>query len=75
MTEKRMPNRDEIWTNNRLNIDYQVIGIAQDADCPDPRQMVIYLNVETDEYYVRSMESWMGTNREGNPRFTFVMEV
>lgn len=73
------PKLEEIWLNNRNGHQYQIIGLPKWSDTPnvdnstdDADQLetwVVMMNVYTGYEFVRSMDSFMGTNRNGQPRF------
>lgn len=66
---------DQVWINSRNNSAYQVLGLPTWSDTPgaekleDLEKWVFLKNLETSETYVRSQESFLGTNRHGEARF------
>lgn len=66
------PKVGEFWKNSRRGFEYRVISVPFWSDSPDENdleQWVTLRNIRTNVDYTRSMESFMGTNRDGQPRF------
>ena len=72
---EKHPEVGEIWKNNRRNIEYTIVVVALWADSPDENnreEWVVYQNINDKSISVRSMKSWLGTNRNGQKRFEYV---
>lgn len=72
--EYEFPPIGSRWLNNRSQQVYTVVGMVANAD--DGRQSweVLYRcdSDLTSLHWRRSLESWYGTNREGQPRFVMI---
>lgn len=73
--------KGELWRNNRRGFVYEVVALPLWSDTPNVHpdegidgleQWVVLRNIETGVEYTRSMQSFRGTNRDGQPRFECV---
>lgn len=78
MPDRRTPEgekklrRGQVWLNTRRGFKYLILGFPKWSDSPDEKNLETFvhlINVQTGVEYVRSIESFFGTNREGAPRF------
>jgi hypothetical protein len=66
------PMPGELWLNKRRNFTYEIVARAFWSDSPDEVKLedwVCVRNIVSGMHYVRSLESFSGTNRDGHPRF------
>jgi len=71
------PQRFQHWRNNRRGMVYVILGLPKWSDSPDDSgpdklQRWVYMVDTAGNEYTRSLESFMGNNRDGKPRFTLV---
>lgn len=73
---EKLPEVGEVWRNTRRGILYTIVDIATWADAEasevayNDEHFVVYRSEHG--LFVRSLTSWLGTNREGKKRFEFV---
>lgn len=70
-----LPKVGDFWKNTRRGWEYRILSLPFWSDSPkedDLEQWVCMRNVKTNMDYVRSLESFMGTNRLGMARFVRV---
>ena len=62
------------WFNNRRQKIYTVFGVVAHCEDESDSWEVLYRSEDMPEgqYRRRSIESWYGTNRDGQPRFVQV---
>lgn len=67
------PALGEVWINNRLGHPYFIVGLPLWSDSEDEEVLetwVLMMNILTGKTYVRSLQSFLGINRNRQPRFT-----
>lgn len=81
MTTINTPKIGELWQNNRNRYIYIILSLPKWGDTPsvdasynaaELEQWVVTRNIHSGEDFTRSMDSFMGTNRNGQHRFTKV---
>lgn len=76
----KRPQVCEIWRNNRNSFHYIITSLplrytdnyANGSDFEEAETNVVIRNLSSGISYVRSLHSFLGINRDGNPRFTFM---
>jgi hypothetical protein len=65
------PKTGSQWFNNRRQKTYTVFGTVAHCEDGDEEWEVLYRSNDMPEgqFRRRSVESWYGTNRDGQPRF------
>lgn len=79
MTEE--PRKGDLWKNNRNGLLYYIVAVPLWSDTPGHHEdegldglepWVTAQSVETGVDFTRSMKSFMGANRHGQPRFELI---
>lgn len=73
-----IPPIGSIWFNNRRGKNYAVAGLVahcEDDGAEDWEVLYRSYDMPAGHYRRRSLESWYGNNRDGDPRFVRVDEV
>ena len=62
------PPTGSLWRNNHTQTVYEVVGVVVDSETDEEQVLYKPCNAKL-VYWRRSVESWYGTNRNGDPRF------